>query len=71
MTQTSKSPEDGRNSSAQGKGESGAGNPAPDQTASTETIRERLEKAISDNPRFKLMKPSGKGFVIGGAKPIL
>jgi hypothetical protein len=38
-------------------------------TASSETIRERLEREISHNPRFKIMKPSGKGYVIGGAKP--
>jgi hypothetical protein len=46
--------------------------PAPnpkDAPASRETIRERLEREILNNPRFTLAKPSGKGFVIGGAKP--
>jgi hypothetical protein len=45
---------------------------ASDQTeapASTETIRERIEREISQNPRFKIVKPSGRGYVIGGAKP--
>lgn len=32
--------------------------------------REQRMKKLSENPRFKIMKPSGKGFVIGGAKPI-
>jgi hypothetical protein len=48
--------------------------PAPksrtEQTASSAMTREQRMKKLSDNPRFKIMKPSGKGFVIGGAKPI-
>jgi hypothetical protein len=40
-----------------------------DQTESSETMREAFMKAISGNPRFIPAKPSGKAFVIGGAKP--
>jgi hypothetical protein len=37
-------------------------------TESSETMRERFMKKISGDPRFILAKPSGKAFVIGGAK---
>jgi hypothetical protein len=40
----------------------------PYQTASSETVRDKLAKQISNDPRFKIVKPTGKGFVIGGAK---
>ena len=33
------------------------------------TMREAFTKAILNDPRFVEAKPSGKGFVIGGAKP--
>ena len=33
------------------------------------TMREAFTKAILNDPRFDEAKPSGKGFVIGGAKP--
>ena len=38
-------------------------------TGSTATIREKLTKKISENPKWREAPPSGKGFVIGGAKP--
>jgi len=37
-------------------------------TASSGMTRDERMKKISENPRFKIVKPSGKGFVIGGAK---
>jgi len=37
--------------------------PAPKPTA-----REIYTKLAATNPRFKMAKPSGQGFVIGGAK---
>jgi hypothetical protein len=59
MTQASKPDGVGPNSSAA----------ETETTESKETVREQLAKEISDNPRFMVMKPSGKGFVIGGARP--
>jgi hypothetical protein len=38
--------------------------------ANTETVREKLKRLIADNPRFKEVKSSGKGFVFVGAKPL-
>jgi hypothetical protein len=38
-------------------------------SASRETAHDLFIKAISGNPRFQKAAPSGKGFVIGGAKP--
>jgi hypothetical protein len=38
-------------------------------TGSNATIREKLTKKISENPKWREAPPSGKGFVIGGAKP--
>jgi hypothetical protein len=38
-------------------------------TAGKETVHELFMKKISGNPRFRAAKKSGKGFVIGGAKP--
>jgi hypothetical protein len=61
MTQTLKPDGAGQNSSAPKS--------KTDQTASSETIRERLMREISENPRFTEAPISGKGFVIGGAKP--
>jgi hypothetical protein len=40
------------------------------QIASSAMTRAQRMKRISENPRFKVAPPSGKGFVIGGAKPI-
>ena len=40
-----------------------------EQTASNETLREKFMKKISGDPRFIPAKPSGKEFVIVGAKP--
>jgi hypothetical protein len=37
-------------------------------TASKETTREKYMKTISENPRWSEAKPSGQGFVIGGAR---
>jgi guanosine-3',5'-bis(diphosphate) 3'-pyrophosphohydrolase len=37
--------------------------------ASSESVRERIKRKISENPRFKEAEPSGQGFVIVGAKP--
>jgi hypothetical protein len=34
-----------------------------------ETQRERFTRLVSGNPRFKEVKPSGKAFIIVGAKP--
>jgi hypothetical protein len=39
------------------------------QTESSETVRERVMKKISGDPRFIIAKPSGRGFVIVGARP--
>jgi hypothetical protein len=39
-------------------------------TASSATIREQLTKEISQNPKWREAPNSGKGYVIGGAKPI-
>jgi hypothetical protein len=38
-------------------------------TAMKETIRERIMREISQNPRWSEAKPSGQGFVIVGARP--
>jgi hypothetical protein len=38
-------------------------------TASKETVREKYMKTISENPKWSTAKPSGKGYVIGGARP--
>ncbi|WP_079601626.1 TY-Chap domain-containing protein [Bradyrhizobium erythrophlei] len=38
-------------------------------TAAKETIRERIMREISQNPRWSEAKPSGQGFVIVGARP--
>ena len=37
-------------------------------TESSETLHEAFMKAIEGNPRFQPAKPSGRGFVIVGAK---
>ena len=41
-----------------------------DKTKRGATMREAFTKAILNDPRFVEAKPSGKGFVIGGAKPL-
>jgi hypothetical protein len=41
----------------------------PDQTASSETLREAFTKAIAGNPRFQEAKKSGKALVIAGSRP--
>jgi hypothetical protein len=38
-------------------------------TAAKETIRERIMREISQNPKWSEAKPSGQGFVIVGARP--
>jgi len=38
-------------------------------TAKGETVRERVTRKIIENPRWSEAKPSGKGFVIVGARP--
>jgi hypothetical protein len=43
--------------------------PPPEQTASSETLREAFTKAISGKPRFQEAKKSGKAFVITGQRP--
>jgi hypothetical protein len=48
---------------------SSATSPTPDQTENSETVREAFMRHISGNPRFQEAKPSGKAFVIGGARP--
>ncbi len=40
------------------------------KTKTGKTVHEAFMKAISGNPRFRPAKPSGKAFVIGGAKPL-
>jgi len=40
------------------------------RTASKPTARDQAMKKISENPRFKVVRPSGTGFVIGGARPV-
>jgi hypothetical protein len=40
-----------------------------DKMQRRQTMREAFTKAILNDPRFDEAKPSGKGFVIGGAKP--
>ena len=44
---------------------------APDAkpAATPETKRDEWLEAIESNPRFRLIKPSGAGFVIGGQHP--
>jgi hypothetical protein len=32
------------------------------------TRRDALMRALAANPRFKIVKPSGKGIIIGGQK---
>lgn len=44
-------------------------NSEQDQAESSETVREIFMRLISGNPNFVLAKPSGKAFVIGGARP--
>jgi len=39
------------------------------QIASKETAADRFMKASLTNPRFKMLKPSGKTFAIIGARP--
>lgn len=46
-----------------------ATSPTGEATESGETAHEAFMKAISGNPRFQPAKPSGKAFLIGGAKP--
>ena len=46
-----------------------ATSPTPDQTESSETLREAFMKRISGNPRFQEAKESGKAFVITGHRP--
>jgi hypothetical protein len=38
-------------------------------TAKPETVRERVTREISENPRWSEAKPSGQGFVLVGARP--
>jgi len=50
-----------------------ASSPAPEnkaaQTASSGMTRDEHMKKLSETPRFKVLKPSGTGFVIGGVAP--
>jgi hypothetical protein len=39
------------------------------QTTGSVMTRDELMKRLSADPRIQIVKPSGKGFVIGGAKP--
>jgi hypothetical protein len=51
--------------------QAGANSSAPkSRTAQNETMREKVMMRSLTNPRFKVAKPSGKGFVIVGAKPL-
>jgi hypothetical protein len=50
-----------------GDADTNASNRAP--TASSGMTRDEYMKRLSQNPRFRIVKPSGKGFVIGGVKP--
>ena len=64
----SKAPKDGTQ-------EPKAGAVVPDDeqaepSANTEMVREKLKRLMADNPRFKEVKSSGKGFVFVGAKPL-
>jgi len=38
------------------------------EPASSETRRDELMKALEANPRFKMVKPSGQGFIICAAQ---
>jgi hypothetical protein len=40
----------------------------PAAPAPTSTRRDALMRALVANPRFKIVKLSGKGFIIGGQK---
>jgi hypothetical protein len=42
----------------------------PKPTPKPETRRERFTRLVSGNPRFKEAKPTGKAFMILGAKPL-
>jgi hypothetical protein len=59
--QKSKSNTDGPSSSERNK--------SAEPSAVEETIRERIMREISQNPRWSEAKPSGQGFVIVGAGP--
>ena len=47
--------------------------PAPtgkaEQTAGTKMTHAEYMEKLSKDPAFKIIKPSGKGFVIGGVRP--
>jgi hypothetical protein len=60
MTAKSNSTKAGQNSSAQRK--------KPARTANSGTMPAAYSKLLSENPRFKEAKKSGKGFVIVGVK---
>ena len=42
--------------------------PEPNPAATPTTRRDELMKALEANPRFKMVKPSGQGFIIGAAQ---
>jgi hypothetical protein len=42
----------------------------PAAPAPTPTRRDALMRALAANPRFKIVKPSGKGFIIGGREVV-
>lgn len=48
---------------------SSATSPRADLTSSSETLREAITRLTSGKPRFHEVKPSGKAFVIVGARP--
>ena len=62
MTQPSKPRSDVENSSAT--------SPTQEATENSETACEVFMKLISGDPQFRPAKPSGKAFVVGGAKPL-